>query len=989
MTFFLDGATSHALDRISLQLAWKHQFQFAGYYAALHKGYYKQSGLDVTIVEGGEGKFAREELREGRAQYGIAGSELLLHRRDGDPFVVLAPIFQHSPSVLLVKKDSGIDHLQDLIGKKVMLLPGKKDADILAAFLNEGISLNSIQRLDQSYNIGELIQGSIDAVSAYTTNEPWLLMQENVECLVISPMTYGVDFYSDCLFTTEHELEKYPERVKRFLNMSLRGWEYAMDHPDEIIGILLEKYGVGKKRQHLRYEAESIREIMLPNLVQIGHMNPGRWRHIASTYEKLGLMEADFSLYGFLYDPNPKIDFVQLKKIILVAIAIISIMGLGTGILLFFNRKLKTEIHQRKRAEKELQRTLDATTDGIWSWDFRSDELHFSPQYYQMLGYEPDEFPPTFENWKNLIHPDDRDIALEKVGKYLKTKLGVYRNTCRLRTRNGEYRWIRAAAKVVERDENKKAVYLIGHHEDITERKRSEETLSINEQRYKSAQRIGNVGNWEYDLVTETFWGSDQAKRIYGLDPESDRFTTDEIENYIPEKERVHQALIDLIEKETPYNIEFDICPRSGPKTRTIRSIAEVVRNETGSPVKVFGVVQDITEQRKAEKEKIKLAEQLKQSQKMEAIGLLAGGIAHDFNNILSAIIGYTQLALSEVEKNSPIENDLQQIYVAGNRAKELVTQVLVFARQSEEELKPVRVDLILKEALQLIRSTIPTSIEIKTDINSNSLIMGNHTQIHQIVMNLSTNAAHAMEEHGGILQISLTDVLIDGTFYNKKLDLNHGDYIKISFSDTGTGIPSDILDSIFDPYFTTKKIGEGTGMGLAMVQGIVESYEGKISVESRSGKGSIFEIYLPVTGRSEPHRKLESEPLPTGTERVLIVDDEAPIATMLARNLKRLGYTVTSKTSSLEALELFQTKPYDFDIVVTDMTMPNLTGDTLAIKLMKIRQDIPIILCTGYSKKISNETASEIGIKAFIHKPVLQTEFVKTVREVLDEANS
>ena len=242
-------------------------------------------------------------------------------------------------------------------------------------------------------------------------------------------------------------------------------------------------------------------------------------------------------------------------------------------------------------------------------------------------------------------------------------------------------------------------------------------------------------------------------------------------------------------------------------------------------------------------------------------------------------------------------------------------------------------------------------------------------------------------KKNGGILQISLKNIVVDGDFFNKQLDLTYGDYIRISISDTGTGIPSDILESIFEPYFTTKEPGEGTGMGLAVVYGIVESYGGKITVKSEFGKGATFEIYIPATGKSEFQQKHESKPLPKGTERVLIVDDEAPIAKMLARTLKRLGYIVTSKTNSFEALELFQAKPNDFDLIVTDMTMPNLTGDALAIKSMRIRQDIPIILCTGYSKKISNETASQIGIKAFVYKPILQSDFVKTVRKVLDEA--
>ncbi len=329
--------------------------------------------------------------------------------------------------------------------------------------------------------------------------------------------------------------------------------------------------------------------------------------------------------------------------------------------------------------------------------------------------------------------------------------------------------------------------------------------------------------------------------------------------------------------------------------------------------------------------ERTRLEKKLFQSQKMGSIGTLAG-IAHDFNNILSSVIGFTELSLDEVEKGTHIEDNLQEVYTAGKRAKDLVRQILAFARQSEEELKPIQVDMIATEVLKFIRSSIPTTIEIKQTIESDSLIMGNATQVHQILMNLFTNAAHAMEDKGGILEFSLKDVVMDRGVNREKLDLKPGNYIEIKVSDTGTGIAPEIIGSIFDPYFTTKGPGEGTGMGLAMVHGIIESYGGKISVDSKPGQGTLFTIYLPVTRKRQEHHPYQSETLPTGKERILFVDDEAPIAKMGGQALERLGYTVSIRTSSIEALELLRSKPNDFDLVITDMTMPNMTGDKLAI---------------------------------------------------------
>ena len=394
----------------------------------------------------------------------------------------------------------------------------------------------------------------------------------------------------------------------------------------------------------------------------------------------------------------------------------------------------------------------------------------------------------------------------------------------------------------------------------------------------------------------------------------------------------------------------------------------------------LVGVIRDITEQKQLEN-------RFRQAQKMESIGNLAGGIAHDFNNILTSVIGFTELSLDEVEKGTHIEDNLQEIYTAGKRAKDLVKQILAFARQSGEELKPIQVDTIATEVLKFIRSSIPTTIEIKQNIESDSLIMGNATQVHQILMNLFTNAAHAMEDKGGILEFSLKDVVMDRGVNRENLDLKPGNYIEIKVSDTGSGIAPEIIGSIFDPYFTTKGPGEGTGMGLATVHGIIESYGGKILVDSKPEQGTVFTIYLPVTRKRQEHRPYQPEMLPAGKERILFVDDEAPIAKMGGKALERLGYTVSIRTSSIEALELFRTKPNEFDLVITDMTMPNMTGDRLAIELMKIRPDIPVILCTGYSKRISEESASEMGIKAFLYKPIVKAYLAKTVRKVLDEA--
>jgi CheY-like chemotaxis protein len=370
----------------------------------------------------------------------------------------------------------------------------------------------------------------------------------------------------------------------------------------------------------------------------------------------------------------------------------------------------------------------------------------------------------------------------------------------------------------------------------------------------------------------------------------------------------------------------------------------------------------------------------------MEAIGTLAGGIAHDFNNILSAVIGYTEIALADVPDGTSQHRNLQEVLKAGSRARDLVKQILTFSRQTEQELKPVQIDQIVRETIKLLRASLPTTVKISQDIQSDSAVLADSTQIHQVIMNLCTNAAHAMRAKGGRLTIDLSDVVLGGSFLEQHPYLSPGVYIKLRVIDTGHGMKKVTLDRIFDPFFTTKERGEGTGMGLAVVLGIVKSHGGTITVESEEGKGSTFNVFLPVILREIDHEVRTNEPIPTGTERILFIDDEKSLVDLGQQILERLGYRVTIRTSSVEALELFIEQPDKFDLIITDMTMPNMTGDELAGKLMNIRADIPVILCTGYSERISKERAHDLGIKEFILKPIVMRELAKTVRSVLDK---
>ncbi len=415
---------------------------------------------------------------------------------------------------------------------------------------------------------------------------------------------------------------------------------------------------------------------------------------------------------------------------------------------------------------------------------------------------------------------------------------------------------------------------------------------------------------------------------------------------------------------------------------------AALISDEKGRPLSVRGTARDVTERIQFEKEKAELEKQIRQSQKMQAIGTLAGGIAHDFNNILFPIIGYTEMTLERIAGDDPSRNDLEEVLRAANRAADLVRQILSFARLTEEEWKPMSIHPVIKEALKLLKASLPSTIEIRTDIPSvTDCIMADPTQIHQIIMNLCTNAYHAMREKGGVLTVTLDTLCIDAENTVPVHDMKPGPWFRLTVSDTGCGMAPEVLERIFDPYFTTRPMGEGTGMGLAVVHRIVNNLRGHITVSSTEGEGSVFQIWLPRLESAACESEPAEKDVPAGgNERILVVDDEQQIVNMMRKMLEGMGYDVTVRYSSPDALEAFRVNPDKFDLVITDQTMPNLTGAEFCRELMRIRPDVRIILCTGFSDLISRKKAFDLGIRGFLMKPVDKNDMIRTVREVLDE---
>ena len=518
----------------------------------------------------------------------------------------------------------------------------------------------------------------------------------------------------------------------------------------------------------------------------------------------------------------------------------------------------------------------------------------------------------------------------------------------------------------------------------LTLKKLREEGLQESEEKYRNL----------FENLYDVYYRTDDKGIITLLSPSVEKYlgyTPDELigqnmKYFYVKPQRRKEFLSLLLKNEYVDNFEEQLkCKDNSVIWVSVN--AKLLKNEEGKFLGVEGIARDVSERKRMEDEKAKVEAQLQQAQKMEAIGTLAGGIAHDFNNILFPIIGYAEMMLGDLPEDNPHKKNTTKILQGAKRASDLVKQILTFSRQADQKLTPLMVPLVIKEVLQLITSSLPTTIEIKQHINNKcGLVMADFTQVHQIAMNLVTNAYQAMEDEGGKLEVTLEEVEL-GIDDLTDQSMTPGAYVCLTVADTGPGMDQLVISRIFDPYFSTKEDGKGTGLGLAVVHGIVKSYKGDIRVYSKPGEGTAFHVYLPVTkSRFETDQTEAIEPVPRGTEQILLVDDEEAIVHMEKQMLERLGYQVTARTSSIEALEAFRDSPDKFDLVITDMTMPNMAGIQLSQKLLEIRPDIPIIICTGFSTKIDNAKATAVGIRGYVMKPVGMNEIGKKIREVLDK---
>jgi len=644
-----------------------------------------------------------------------------------------------------------------------------------------------------------------------------------------------------------------------------------------------------------------------------------------------------------------------------------------------------------KESEQIFRTIFENAADGILLADAEDAKLFMGNKRICMeLGYSSDEI-------KNL---QVVDLHLEKDLPYV---LGQFdqlkQNTIKvardipMKRRDGSIYYADVSSFPMTL---KNKTYLIGIFRDITERRKAEEALRESELRYRSIFENAPLG----------IFHSTREGKLIDVNPAFSRIlcyeSPEELISLVNRSSIAEQLYVEtdhrsgfvdeVLSKGGWHKFENRYRCKDG-RIIFANLLFRSIPYPDPSGAELEGFIEDITERKQAEQQAKTLEDQLRKAQKMESIGTFAGGISHDFNNILSAIIGYAELAMIELSDPLEVQNHLQGIIEAGNRARDLVSQIITFSRHGEPKFVPTMLYKVVDDSFNFLRAIIPAFIEIRRNRFDPGLVMADPVQLRQVIVNLCSNAVQAMGETGGVLTVGLEKVDVDEELASRYPDLTLGPHFRLAISDTGHGMAPEVKERVFDPYFTTRKPGEGSGLGLAVVQGIVKKHKGFIACTSALGEGTCFEIYLPeveAAGKgvkpSETAHPVAEIPHPKGNEHILFIDDDPTLVFLASELLGSLGYQVVTQTSSVEALELFRKDPYRFDLVITDMTMPSMMGDRLAQIFLEIRHDIPIILCTGYSEYISEEQSKSMGIREFIMKPYGTKDMAKTIRRVLDE---
>ena len=999
--------------KVTLELKWLHQFQFAGFYMAKEKGFYRDAGLDVEIIDGYM-KDNISDVKSGKVDFSVGDSSLVIERSLGFPLVALGVVFQDSPLVWLTRADSNITKPSDLIGKRVISSTKGNDTELKVLLQQSGVDPDQIKFVDTPFSLDALINKKVDLYPVYRSNEPFIMKNRGIDYRIIDPAEYGVYFYSDILFTSQSMLHRHPKEVKSFTQASFKGWEYVFDNLEESVDLVMQKYNPqNKTREHILFEAHELKKFARYPFFKPGHMHDEYWEHIIALYDKIGVMHSKIDLDTFLYDMKGSQDNVWLLRAVYVLIAFLLLLS-----ILFFSAKKYNKILHEKisfrtkelnklnadlelivaqktwELEKEKENLIKAESIahfGSYLWHIQTDELTWSDEHYRIFGVDKETFTPTVWGFMDFVHPDDKKSVKHRLLKIVNGKSpGLETFEFRIIRIDGEERYIQSTSTIVKRDDEGEALQMIGTALDITARKKSENRLLEtnkkiyqSEQRLKKAQAIAHLGNWDWDILGDEIYWSDELFRILGEEPQSFRPTLRRFMHYIPKREQKKNTMYIRRSLEGEYehlDLQYSIKRKNG-LPGYVHAFIEITRNDLGAPVYASGILLDITK----EYEKTKALLQMKQELERSNISLVKAkniaeqatrskssflaNMSHEIRTPLNAITGFIAL-LKEDETDTKKLKYLQTINNASHTLLHTINDILDFSKIESGKLeivktnfKPYNEIMGTAELFQAKAAQKNISFNISYDPKIPEVLFADILRIKQIISNLLSNAVKFTPKNG---QISLDVQYTDNS-------------LSISVRDNGVGIPKSKQNHIFESFSqadstTTKEYG-GTGLGLTISAQLVHMLEGELKVISGDGQGSTFFFSIPIEeGELDVEKSEQFDPNEQLEGKILLVEDIVTNQMFIGLVLEKTGLEYEIANDGIEAVEKF--KVGEYDLILMDENMPRLSGRGAVEQIRdmeksKTLKPTPIVALTANALVGDRELFINAGMDDYLSKPV------------------
>jgi PAS domain S-box-containing protein len=978
---------AQAQETVTLQLRWHHQFEFAGYYAALEKGYYRDAGLDVKILEGGPNIRVADRVKEGLADFGVGASSALISRDRGDKIVVLAVIFQHSPAVILVTGKSGINNLKELQNRRLMDAPDRDG--IVAMLKSKGVDYAKIPRVRHNGDPLDLVNGKADAMIA-SIHTAYVLEQRGIPYKEFSPSSYGIDFYGDNLITSDEEIANHPQRVAAFRAATLKGWKYAFAHKGEIADLIVSRYDKSASQEALLYEAAKDEPLVQPDLVEMGYQNPARWQAIAKTFKSLDMVKTADVPPGLIYKHSAFAIpswLMPLLLVILILLVVAFLIYIRIGLL---NRRLKAEINERRAAEQALRSSesrLTKTTENapcmLFQFMLRPDGSAYFPYASSAtktyFGIDPEDVREDASPIVNLYHPDDVPGYLAEIER-AKANNDVFKYEWRFLFPDGRIIWVQASSRPEFFDNGD--ILWNGVLLDITERKNTEEALRASEERFKSI----------IDNMQGGYLRTDSAGKVQGANPgmaqilkyaSPDELMGKSIGQEIFFNPSDRDALVKALkEKGEVENYEVVLKCKDGTPV-VVEDNAHFLYDAAGNVTGIEGLLRDISERKQMEEVLLAARKAAEESNKSKSDFL--ANMSHEIRTPMNAVIGMTHLAL-QTELNEQQRNYLQKIDIAARNLLGIINDILDFSKIEAGKLQMEVVDFDLNEVLQNVADMFTEKAQerdveflFRWEPGVPALLSGDPLRIGQILINLTSNAFKFTEN--GEVEVSVEQIA----------DTEDSVTLQFSVRDTGIGLTKEQQGRLFQAFSqadnsTTRKYG-GTGLGLTICKRLVEMMHGRIWLESEAGVGTTF-FFTTTLGKSVSSSTGNTwEVGDLAGLRVLVVDDNATSREILQSILKTFGFdtvTVPSGQMALEVLRSNEKQP--FDLILMDWQMPGMDGIEAARRIRSESQlpvKPPIIMVSAYGREELMRKAAKVGVASYLIKPVGPSVLFDTIAQV------